>query len=92
MKLGSKYLKKLTTLDGKKFEKHGPIYSFSLEVLANAFSFLNTIERWKLRPVSTVFALTFQLDPAWTSATVEPSSGFQGPLIQRSALSSSALT
>jgi hypothetical protein len=83
VKLGSKYLKKLTTLDGKKFEKHGPIYSFSLEVLANAFSFLNTIERWKLRPVSTVFALTFQLDPAWTSATVEPSSGFQGPLIQR---------
>lgn len=83
VKLGSHGLKKLTQLDGKKWEKNGPIYQSSVEALASALSYVTSVERWRLRIVAPAFALAFQLDPAWTSATLEPSNSFQGPWILR---------
>lgn len=83
VKLGSRGLKKLAQLDGKKWEKNAPIFQSSVEALANALSFVSSVDRWRLRTVAPAFALAFQLDPAWTSATLEPSNAFQGPWIVR---------
>jgi len=83
IRLGTKGLHKLTALDGKKFEKHAPIFTTSLEVLSSILSFVSSLERWRLRGTASAFGLAFQLAPAWTAATLEPASSFQGPWILR---------
>eukprot|EP00670_Eutreptiella_braarudii_P004836 CAMPEP_0174281900 /NCGR_PEP_ID=MMETSP0809-20121228/2322_1 /TAXON_ID=73025 ORGANISM="Eutreptiella gymnastica-like, Strain CCMP1594" /NCGR_SAMPLE_ID=MMETSP0809 /ASSEMBLY_ACC=CAM_ASM_000658 /LENGTH=539 /DNA_ID=CAMNT_0015375747 /DNA_START=39 /DNA_END=1658 /DNA_ORIENTATION=- len=79
--LGGKALQKLAALDGKRKDKGA--FNSSLDILANAFSFLTSAERWRLRPTGTAFALAFQLDPAWTSATLEPVGSFPEPYLKR---------